>query len=260
MTGFSGNPVVVGVDGSASSLVAARLAAEEAVLRESPLRIVHAFLWPAFPTPDYCAVRRDAQRIVDEAVATAMSLAPRTPVSGHVVEGEPGAVLPAECRAAALAVLGPSDPAHHGAAIDSVVENLTARTRCPVMVAHLMRQTGGPVLVGVDGSADSAAAVRFAALEAAARETDLVAVHVEGGEGDADRHLADALVQAQEAAGQVKVQQRWIRGDRCDALVNESASVQLIVVGAGGHSTAVLGTVSYALLHNAHCPVAIVRE
>jgi nucleotide-binding universal stress UspA family protein len=32
------------------------------------------------------------------------------------------------------------------------------------------------------------------------------------------------------------------------------------VVGARGHYRTLLGTVSYALLRNAHCPVAIVRE
>jgi nucleotide-binding universal stress UspA family protein len=259
MTEFSDKPVVVGVDGSVSSLVAARLAAQEAVLRDSPLRIVHGFLWPPYQKPNYAGLRRDAERIVDQAVATAMSLAPRTPISGHVVDGEPGAVLRAECRTAALVVLGPSDPAHHRAAVDSVVEYVAARTRCPVMVGHLTRQTGGPVLVGVDGSADSAAAVRFAAFEATARDTDLVAVHVERGEGGADGPLADAAAQARAADGRVKVQQRWTRGEPSEALVNESAGAQLVVVGARGHYRTLLGAVSYALLRNAHCPVAIVR-
>jgi nucleotide-binding universal stress UspA family protein len=260
MTEFFGKPVVVGVDGSESGLAAARLAAQEAVLRESPLRVVHGFLWPPYEVPHYADLRRDAERIVDVAVAVASSHAPRTPVTGHVIDGEPGAVLRVECRDAALAVLGPSDLAHHGAAVDSVVEYVAARTRCPVMVGHPARHTGGPVLVGVDGSADSAAAVRFAAFEAAGRDTDLVAMHVERGEGDADRPLAEALVLARETAGRVKVQQRWIAGEPREVLVNESASAQLVVVGARGLFRTLLGTVSYALLRRAHCPVAIVRD
>jgi nucleotide-binding universal stress UspA family protein len=259
MTESSGKPVVVGVDGSAAGLTAARLAAQEAVLRNCPLRVVHGFVWPPYQVPNYANLYRDADRIVRDAVTAASALAPRTVVSGHVVNGEPGAVLRAECRAAALAVLGPSDPAHHRAAIDSVVEYVAARIGCPVMVAHPLRQSGGPVLAGVDGSPDSAAAVRFAAFEAAALETDLVAVHVERGDGGADGPLAAAVHQAREAAGRVKVQQRWIRGEPPAALVNESATAQLVVVGARGHFRALLGTVSYALLRNAHCPVAIVR-
>jgi nucleotide-binding universal stress UspA family protein len=260
MTEFSGTAVVVGVDGSAAALAAVRLAAEEAALRAGRLRIVHGFLWPTYQVPNYAALRRDAERLVDEAVAVAASIAPGTPVSGHIVDGEPGAVLRMECRTAALVVLGPSDPAHHRAAVDSVVEYVAARTRCPVMVAHQTRLTGGPVLVGVDGSADSAAAVRFAAVEAAARETDLVAVHVERGDGDADGPLADALAAIRRAAPQVKVQKRWIRGDPREALVSESAAAALVVVGARGHVRTLLGAVSYALLRNAHCPVAVVRR
>jgi nucleotide-binding universal stress UspA family protein len=38
--------VVVGVDGSESSLAAVELAAREAVLRDLPLRLVHAFIRP----------------------------------------------------------------------------------------------------------------------------------------------------------------------------------------------------------------------
>ncbi len=38
-------PVIVGVDGSAESLAAAEWAAREAVRRERPLRMVHAWNW-----------------------------------------------------------------------------------------------------------------------------------------------------------------------------------------------------------------------
>jgi nucleotide-binding universal stress UspA family protein len=260
MTEFSGKPVVVGVDGSASGLAAARLAAQESVFRDSPLRVVHCFVWPAYQVPNYYDLRRDAERVVNEALAAASALAPDTSVSGHVVDGEPGSVLRAESRRAALAVLGPSAPAHRGVAADSVVLHVAARIRCPVVVAHPPRQAGGPVLVGVDGSADSAAALRFALFEAAARDTDVVAVHVERGDGDADEPLASALAQAREAAGRVKVQQRWISGEPGQALVHESATGQMIVVGARGHFRPLLGSASYALLRNAHCPVAVVRS
>jgi len=49
MTAVAGAPVV-GVDGSQRSLDAVEAAAAEAVLRHRPLRIVHAFRWPALGT------------------------------------------------------------------------------------------------------------------------------------------------------------------------------------------------------------------
>jgi nucleotide-binding universal stress UspA family protein len=271
MTEFADRPVVVGVDGSASGLLAARLAVQEAVARRTMLRVVHGFLWPTYQVPDYGELRRTAERIVAEAVAAASALVPGAPVSGQVVDGEPGAVLRVESRGAQLVVLGSSDPAHHRAAVDSVVEQVAARSLCPVVVAHPRQRDGGPVLVGVDGSADSAAAVRFAFLEAARRETELVAVYVERGEGDAGGSLVDAPAQAQAQAhaqaqaralgrGLVKVEQRWLTGEPGRALVNESATAQLVVVGARGHGHTLLGAVSYALLRNARCPVAVVRS
>lgn len=47
MTIRSGAPIVVAVDGSTSALEAVRVAAQEATVRQRPLRVVHAFIWPS---------------------------------------------------------------------------------------------------------------------------------------------------------------------------------------------------------------------
>lgn len=54
MTMTDTNPaaaVVVGVDGSPQSLHAVDWAAQEALARQCPLQIVHAFLWPLMKVP-----------------------------------------------------------------------------------------------------------------------------------------------------------------------------------------------------------------
>ncbi|WP_406264270.1 universal stress protein [Streptomyces sp. NBC_00191] len=64
--------VVVGVDGSAESFAAAEWAAQEAVLRNLPLRVIHARAWtPDPPTSamSNAAARHVVRRILREAEA-----------------------------------------------------------------------------------------------------------------------------------------------------------------------------------------------
>jgi len=114
MTTVAGAPVVVGVDGSRRSLDAVETAAAEAALRHRPLRIVHAFGWPALGTPatpglagpSLPAFRDQADAIVNEASLLAAKVAPDTPITAQVLDGGPGYVLRDESGQAALLVLG----------------------------------------------------------------------------------------------------------------------------------------------------------
>src|SRR5690242_11970923 len=96
-----GGPVVVGVDGSAASLGAVELGVREAALRGRALRIVHAFVCPYLDVPlgrslmgpPESELRRDAERIVAEAVARARAVHPDVAVTGEVAVGTAAAAL-----------------------------------------------------------------------------------------------------------------------------------------------------------------------
>lgn len=145
---------------------------------------------------------------------------------------------------------------------------------------------GGPIVVGVDGSAASKAAVDWAARDAALRGLPLKAVHVltpplvmafpevpmppgylKWQEEEAGKILEDAARVAAEAAGgaakDVVVSTEMLSGPSIPTLVDASEGAGMIVVGCRGHGAlarGLLGSVSNALVHHARCPVAVIHD
>ncbi|MCX2924768.1 universal stress protein [Streptomyces sp. NEAU-W12] len=285
--------IVVGVDGSASGLAAVGAAAVEARRRGAGLRVVHAFLWPAMHVPLGASplgppeggLRTMAEKLVAEAVAHAESVAPDVEVSHAVVTGEPLTVLEAQSRDAELVVVGSRGMGGFiGLLVGSTAVHLASHGRCPVLVVRETGAADGPVVLGVDGSPAGAKAIDFAFAEASLRGAELVALHSwtswnapaptpqdekapyasrPGELGAAEeRLLSEALAGRQERHPGVKVRHEVVHGGTREALIGASRTAQLLVVGArgrGGFSGLLLGSVSQAMLHHAHCPVAVVR-
>lgn len=285
--------VVVGVDGSTSGLAAVEVAAREARLRGAELRVVHAFLWPAMHPPPgplplgppAGGVRNMVEHLVAEAVERAKTAEPEVTVSHAVMTGEPLAVLGAQSRAAELVVVGSRGMGGFaGLLAGSTAVHLVVHGRCPVLVVREEPRADGAVVLGVDGSAAGEKAVDFAFTEAALHGTGLVAVHAWTertapmpaardalvryrnrpaalAQGE-ERLLAEALAGHRERYPDVTVRQEVVHGGPREALIEASRTARLMVVGArgrGGLAGLLLGSVSQAMLHHAHCPVAVVR-
>ena len=145
-----------------------------------------------------------------------------------------------------------------------------------------------PVVVGIDGSDASTDALRWAAEEAKLRAAPLVAVHAWSfvpaqpigdpgllavpagdlpGQLEAEKEQAAAVLEAavsaaRAAAPDVEVEQKLVESDAADALVAESTSAELVVVGSHGRSgfrAALLGSVSRHVVDHAACPVVVVK-
>ena len=277
-------PVVVGVDGSASAYRAVEWAAGEAHRRGVGLRLVRAFSWTTadHPTGWVARYRNEmldvSRRQVARAVRVAADTRPDVEAESQVEIGAPIEVLSSEARRAQLLVLGDRGLGEvAGLVLGSVAVSLAARGACPVVVVRGERAgADGPVVVGVDGSPVSEAALAFAFDAAAARGVDLVAVHAWSPTA-IDEELAslvewdasaESAVLAERLAGwgqkypQVAVRRTVVRDGAVRALVTASAGAQLVVVGSRGRGNAaglLLGSVSHGVLHGAHCPVAVVR-
>ncbi|MEU8649430.1 universal stress protein [Streptomyces sp. NPDC048737] len=285
--------VVVGVDGAETSLAAVEAAAREARARGAGLRIVHAFIWPAMhvPTgpsplgPPEGGIRNAVDRLTAEAVERARATAPEVDVRHAVVSGEPLTVLEAQSREAELVVVGSRGMGGFvGLLVGSTAVHLAAHGRCPVLVVREPARADGPVVVGVDGSAAGRRAVDFAFAEAELRKAPLMALHAwttwnaplppppDASQpyanppgalaSEEERLLSEALAGCRERWPDVVVDHRVVHGGAREALIEASRSAQLVVVaarGRGGFTGLLLGSVSQALLHHAHCPVAVVR-
>ncbi|HEY4420169.1 MAG TPA: universal stress protein [Pseudonocardia sp.] len=288
-----GRTVVVGVDGSESALDAVRWGAAEAARRNVPLRLVTAMAWNQDHVVGRVGLGGDyreimlgaARRQLAEASAVAEEGAAGRRVEQQLVVGFPVPVLREESRRAQLLVLG--DRGYGGLSgllVGSVAVAMAAQAECPVVLVRReddepLEDRLRPVVVGVDGSEISEAALAFAFHAASARGVPLVAVHAwqdlpvdpamaqmlfdtDAVEADECEVLSERLAGWGEKFPDVRVQRVVTRDRPARALVDESRRAQLVVVGSRGRGAAaglLLGSVSHAALHRAHCSVAVVR-
>ncbi|MEU6078148.1 universal stress protein [Micromonospora sp. NPDC047074] len=282
-------PVVVGVDGSPSSLVAAEHAARAAVLRSRPLHLVHGYLHPlgfGVPINPYDvgvpAPTEKAQKMLEDAAAEIVGRHRGLAVEVRQVAGGPGATLVEESRRAELVVVGSRGlGGFAGLLLGSVGTQVAAHAQCPVLVVRPAEEpipVAGPVLVGVDGSEAAELAVGYAADEAARRSAELILVHVPPSDGSqrmpdevaetqaaAHAESAELLATAAAAVGGshpgLAVEGRVVRAAKAEqALIEASAEAALVVVGSrgrGGFAGMLLGSVSQALVQHARCPVLV---
>lgn len=132
--------IVVGHDGSASSLAALLWAARQAALTGSTLEIVMTWEWPssygwAVPVPDDFDPESDIEKALDGVVAHVSAAHPGLPVNPRVVSGHPAPVLVEASKGAELLVVGSRGHGEFvGMLIGSVSEYCVANAHSPVLV------------------------------------------------------------------------------------------------------------------------------
>jgi nucleotide-binding universal stress UspA family protein len=139
----------------------------------------------------------------------------------------------------------------------------------------------GTIVVGVDGSACSKEALRWALGEARLRGANVRAVrawqfpplltagpYVPPVDFDVASQLRDAARESVEAAvrevaGETPVETEVVEGPAARVLLREAEDAELLVVGSRGHggfAGLLLGSTSHQCAQHARCPVVVVRD
>ncbi|WP_435210432.1 universal stress protein [Streptomyces sp. bgisy034] len=264
-------PVIAGVDGSAESLAAAEWAAREAVRRNRPLRLVHA--WNRHPRqgagePATAAQRYLARRALRQAEDRIRRTCPGVKLDDEQIDGPATTALLQAADAADLLVLGSRGlSGFTGFLVGSVALGVVARTTTPVVLVrageeasdeHLPAGDGGPstdtgyrdVVLGIDLGDPCDEVIEFAFEAARVREARLHVVHAWQtpsplGLGPGDIGLVNGPEQAEEWLGfltavlkgwrdkypEVEVAETVTEGRAQSVLVRAATGASLLVVG-----------------------------
>lgn len=276
--------ILVGIDGSPGAAAALRWALGEAGRRDLPVEALLAWSYldqhdavgdrgfdPGYGEPE----ARDALAAFVEA-----AVGDDADVRRVVVCDTPARALAERSREATMVVVGATGHGRFpGLRLGSTSDRLLTDAACPVVVVR-GPDGEGPVVVGVDGSPDSARVIRWAAEEAACRDRRLYAVSAweaptlalwafnddspyfaRFAEQQADR-LEEALAAVD--THELHVERRVVEGSAAGAIldVEEEVGAGLVVVGSRGMASvpgALLGSVSRQVAHHAQGPVLVVR-
>ena len=267
--------VVVGYDGSSAGDAALDAATAEAAARDVPLRVM-TVVEPVAYTAEY---RRLSEETAARAGARAGAVLGPARVEHTTEVGDPAAELLAACRPDDLLVVGTHG--HRPVArvlLGSTSTTVSAHAPCAVLVVRGARvRRTGPVVVGVDGSAGSVAAVAYAAELAAREQTGLTAVLALPPTTDAmgfvtgpyetQVEAARQLLSQSVAAGakdhpEVPVTTVVVQTHPVEALLRHARDARVVVVGSRGHgalASLVIGSVSREMLQHSPAPVVVVR-
>jgi nucleotide-binding universal stress UspA family protein len=294
MTFSVASPVVVGVDGSVGGSAAAEWAAREARRHKAPLRLVHGFdlqpvsyVMSGYPAREVqlSTPLHHARVMLTETAGDLRRRYPDLDIGTVFSISSPAGLLTEQSRTASMVVVGARGRGGFaGLLAGSVGTQVAAHAYGPVIVVRGNDSaTGGrPVVVGVDGSPEGAAALGFALEAAAERSALLIAVHVwpalpmsgpdhvapwrydSAAAEAAETVMLDQLAGWQDKYPDVTIEPRAVYGfNPGHVLVAASQQADLVVVGCrgrGGFAGTLLGSVSRTLVHHAASSVAVIHS
>jgi nucleotide-binding universal stress UspA family protein len=250
--------VLVGVDGTPESFDAVRQAAQlkapgGVITCLAAWNLAVPVVTPMAVAPSREVEEREARDFAERAVRSAQAFIPSADVM--VVHGSAGHALidaAAYERSTLIAVGSHGQPRTRGILLGSTATLLLHDAPCSVLLAReTTHLTPRRIVVGVDGSPESAAAYSVARYLAGRFDGDVSVVVAEG-----KRTIDPAAVSLIVGDGFHVVPEEPVR-----VLTAASVSADLLVLGSRGlHGFKSLGSVSERVAHRAACSTLIVRD
>jgi nucleotide-binding universal stress UspA family protein len=276
----TGAHIVVGYDGRPDSVAALTWAAKAASLRGEavvattiidPREFARGIAWPESYWAD-----------VDDKARGVLAPWPEVPLRTERHTGHMIPTLVDVARNGSMLVVGSKG---HGLVAEmlrgSVSQSAARHAAVPVVVVRAPQNpNSGRIVVGSDGSEASARALEFACEMARLTGDKVVALRAwHPTEAAPERHgylpppSVDSMDAAESAVGQtvdqargahpeVAIESEVYAGPPEQGLIDASGNASLVVVGSQGRSAVdevLMGSVSKAVLHKAHSPVAVVH-
>jgi len=284
--------IVIAHDGSPGADAALAWGLRLARRHRAPVHIVRAFepasyeigLGGGYTAAAVADVRTAAERELSKVLDRARADYPDLEIVSSLEIANPEPLLVDLSAHADTVVLGSRGVGtFHTLLAGSTTMYVASHAHCTVVAVPRDGGTAGTgIVVGVDGSPVSEAAVAYAFQQASELRQPLTAVHSwidpvtanvlgaavplipdpVGYAHDQEILLAESLAGWSEKYPDVTVTRKVVHGHAVPALVAAAAGAHLLVVGSRGRSTAtsiLLGSVSHGVLHLATCPVAVVR-
>jgi nucleotide-binding universal stress UspA family protein len=282
-----GATITVGYDGSPTAARALRWALDAGSGRDASVDVIACYGPPPYADPwfgyvpaDLSMMQADAERRMVDALAAVAPGSPDVIVHHRTTFGPPAQRLVEEAAHSDLLVIGTKG--HRGFdawRLGSVADAVVRHAPCPVVLVPDVEPAArrDRIVVGVDGSPSSTAALLWACDEADDRDAELHVVHAwdypyatELGSPTArDMTRVDAGLELEASARMARDRRRGpvedilVEGGPATELAARSRRADLVVVGNRGRSqvrAALFGSVSQALTARAACPTVIVRS
>ncbi|MDP3889925.1 universal stress protein [Nocardioides sp.] len=254
--------ILLGYGGSTHSKLALAWADHLAHRLQRPLRVLVSAL-DVVDTLE-ASTELGAAAVVAE-LETILETAQAPTTSVTTVLTAPGPALVREAQSAHLTVLGSRA---HGAlasmVLGSVSQHVTRHAPGPVVVVREPQDpTATRIVVGVDGSSGSQAALEFAFAHADEAGVPLAVLHAVLREaGTPGTMVADQIAPLAEKYPAVVVETQTVEASPDHALVDASQGAAMVVVGSRGRgalAALLKGSIAQSVLQHAQCPVAVVR-